>query len=184
MEYEVALSRSWQELESLAQEKVLSIRLLDGSYTVDLEKKTVFSLSCNVPCKAYTAILILHHVSKKIKGLSSLTGEWISFRELSGGEGYYPTFKKRVLDVIVRKYGKTPENLFGLVKHQSAKKAQLADASVCMDTFETSAPVLITLWRGDEEFGPEANLLYDRSIKDIFCTEDIVVLSELVAHSI
>jgi len=38
--------------------------------------------------------------------------------------------------------------------------------------------------RGDEEFGPEANILFDKSITDIFCTEDIVVLSEHAAAHI
>jgi hypothetical protein len=40
------------------------------------------------------------------------------------------------------------------------------------------------LWRGDEEFGPEANLLFDRSITEIFCTEDVVITAEIVASTI
>ena len=44
--------------------------------------------------------------------------------------------------------------------------------------------ILITISKADEEFGPDANILFDKNISDIFCTEDIVVLTEMVAHLI
>jgi hypothetical protein len=40
------------------------------------------------------------------------------------------------------------------------------------------------MWRPDEEFGPEANLLFDKSITGIFCTEDIVVLAGIIASEV
>ena len=184
MEYEVALKKAWERLAQLAGERIHSLRFLGDDYEVDIDKKTVFSVSCNVPAKVYTSILILHYLIRKINGLPPIKGEWISFKELVGGEGYYPSFKKRVIDTITRKYGKNPDNLLALVERFRAKKAELADVSVVLDTIEESAPFLITLWRGDEEFGPEANILFDKSIADIFRTEDIVVLSEVVVHSI
>ncbi|NQU94645.1 MAG: DUF3786 domain-containing protein [Candidatus Omnitrophica bacterium] len=184
MEYEVALNNAWERLAQVMEERTHSLRFLGDDYEVNVDKKTVFSVSCNVPAKVYTSILILHYLIRKIKGLPSIKGEWISFKELVGGEGYYPNFKKRVINTITRKYGKNPEALLTLVERFRAKKAELADVSVVLDTIEESTPFLITLWRGDEEFGPEANLLFDKSITDIFGTEDIVVLSEVVAHSI
>jgi len=115
--------------------------------------------------------------------LPPITGEWISFKQLPGGQGYYPVFKKRVIDPIIRKYGASPEALFELTGRVKAKKAQLADVSVVVDVFD-SVPTLITLSRADEEFGPEANILFDKSVKDIFCTEDVVILAEFVVYSI
>jgi len=41
-------------------------------------------------------------------------------------------------------------------------------------------PILVKLWKGDEEFAPEANMLFDRSISRIFCTEDVAVLAGFV----
>jgi len=49
-----------------------------------------------------------------------------------------------------------------------------------VDVFK-GVPVLVELWAGDDEFGPEANMLFDKSIRDIFCIEDIVVLGGFVA---
>ncbi|MFH1594629.1 MAG: DUF3786 domain-containing protein [Candidatus Omnitrophota bacterium] len=184
MEYKTALAKAWLELTNLSKDKRYTVRFLSDKYDVDLESGQILSLSCNIPVKEYAAILILHYLIKKLKGLPSLREEWVSFKEFVGGQGYYPAFKKRVIGTIRKKYGQKPEGLYGLAERFRAKKAQLADVSVVLDTFETIVPILITFWRKDEEFGPEANVLFDKSITDIFCTEDIAVLSEIVAHSI
>ena len=44
--------------------------------------------------------------------------------------------------------------------------------------------MLITIWKADDEFGPDANILFDKNITKIFCIEDTVVLTEIVAHTI
>ena len=183
MGYEVALLKAWLELENTTKDKTLSIKFLADEYSIDLENKRVLSLSCNVPAKEYIGILILHYLIQKFKGLPFITGDWIAFRQLEGGLGYYPTFKKRVIATITRKYGSKPDELLKLTERFDAHRIELADISVVVEVLE-SVPILIELWKGDDEFGPEVNVLYDKSIKDIFCTEDIVVLSEVLAHSI
>ncbi|MCQ9206694.1 MAG: DUF3786 domain-containing protein [Omnitrophica bacterium] len=183
MEYEQALRKAWAQVESLTEKKRHSVRFLNDNYDVDPEKRSVLSLSCNAPAKSYLSILILHYLIRALKGLPTVKNEWISFKELPGGAGYYPTFKKRVIDTVIGKYGSRPDCLLEITGRFKAKKAQLADISVVLETFD-NVPVLITFWRGDDEFGPEANVLFDKGIVDIFCTEDIVVLAEFIAHSI
>ena len=183
MGYDVALSKSWSELENLTRDKNISIRFLSDEYTVDLENKRVLSLSCNAPAKDYISILILHYLKQKMKGLPLISGEWVSFKQLEGGQGYYSAFKRRVIEPIMRKYGGNPEALLELIERFKAKRIQLADYSIVLDIFD-GVPALITLWRGDEEFGPEANILFDKSIEDIFCTEDVAVFAGFVARNI
>lgn len=183
MGYEVALAKAWLELENLNREAKGSVRFLADEYEVDLENKRVLSFGCNVPAKDHIGILVLHYLIQKLKGISPVTGEWISFHQLPGGQGYYPAFKKRVIAPIVRKYGANPEALFELTERFRAKRVQLADISVVVNALD-SVPVLITFSRADEEFGAEANVLFDKNIEDIFCTEDIVVLAEFIAGSV
>jgi hypothetical protein len=45
-------------------------------------------------------------------------------------------------------------------------------------------PALVKVWKPDEDFGPDANIYFDRSIREIFCTEDIVVLAGIIAASL
>ena len=183
MGYDVAINKAWEELAKLNPAKTLSVKFLADEYSVDLENKRVISLSCNAPAKDFTAILILHYLIQKLKGLPALTEEWLTFREFSGIEGYYPAFKQRVIEPIIRKYGSSSQGLFSVLTRLPAKKVDLADAAIVLDVFE-GVPTLIKLWGKDEEFAADANVLFDRSISAIFCTEDIVVLAGVIASQL
>ncbi|MBN2097923.1 MAG: DUF3786 domain-containing protein [Candidatus Omnitrophica bacterium] len=182
MEYTASLDQAWSEITKLTQENH-TLRFLGDEYSIDLSKKQVFSASCNIPAKPFYSILLLHYLAKKLNGLAPVKEKWMAFQELPGGQGYYSAFKKRVIDTIIRKYGASPEQLLELSERFTAKKTDTADSSVVLEVL-AGVPVLINLWRGDEEFSPSANVLFDQSIKDIFCTEDVVVLAEIVAHSL
>lgn len=183
MSYAAAIEKSWGQLLSLNPDKNILVKFLADEYTVDLEQREVFSLSCNVPAKDFTAILILHYLSQKLKGLPRLTGIWVSFKELSGVEGYYPAFRKRAIEPIIRKYGAHPENILTALERLPAKRISQGDVGIVLEVFD-GVPVLVTLWRGDEEFGPEANILFDKSISKIFCTEDTIVLAGIIASQL
>lgn len=183
MGYDIALALAWTELNKLAQEKHYTLRFLNDAYRIDWQNKQILSSSCQAPAKPHYSILLLHYLAKKLAGLSPVTGQWVSFRELSGAGGYYPAFKKRVIDVIMQKYSSNPQALLQASLRLQARETHLADMSVIVDVFD-SVPILITFWRADEEFAPELNVLFDQSISDIFCTEDVVVLAEVMAYNI
>jgi len=183
MGYEAALHKAWEEIEAVSPGKIKPVRFLADEYDIDCNNKRVLSLACNVPAKDHTAILVLHYAARRAKGLPELAGEWVSFRQLEGGQGYYPAFKKRVLDPILRKYGSNPQAIWNIDSRFKVQQADMADAAVSLDIFE-GVPVLITLWKGDDEFGAEANVLFDRSIAEIFCTEDTIVMAGLLAYNV
>jgi len=183
MSYAVAINKAWDSLIIASPSKLVSVKFLGDEYSVDLEAKSVISLACNVPAKDFTAILILHYLVQKAKGLPRLKGVWLTFRELAGIEGYYAAFRKRSIEPIIRKYGSKPENIFTVLERLPARKAEFKDVSIIVQAFE-EVPVLIKLSRPDEEFGPDANILFDHSVTSIFCTEDIVVLAGLVAAQV
>lgn len=183
MGYTIAINKAWEDLAEFNLPEPLSVKFLADEYTVDLCAQTVTSLSCNVPAKDFTAILILHYLVQKLKGLPEVTGNWQDFKTLSGIEGYALAFKKRAIEPIIRKYGENPEGILAVLERLPAKRINQADIGVVLEVLE-GVPALITLWRSDEEFGPEANLLFDRSITKIFCTEDIVVLAGMIASQL
>jgi hypothetical protein len=176
MSYEAALSKAWDQIERLSAEKKFALKFFSDEYSVDAADRKIMSLSCNVPAKDFVSILLLHYLEQKLKGLPALSGEWISFKELPSGEAYYPAFRKRAIEPLLRKYGSNPEGIFKGI----AKKIDQADAAVTMEAF-AGVPVMVEIWKGDDEFKAEANLLFDRSIARIFCTEDVAVLAGFVA---
>jgi len=183
MTYQAALDKAWEDLNKINQQEIASIRFLGDEYALDIKERKVLSLACNVPAKDFTAILILHYLTVKAKGLPVLTGEWLSFKELSGIQGYLPAFRIRAIEPIIRKYGHNPKAILEALDRLPAKKVDQGDIGIVLEAFE-GVPVLIILWRPDQEFGPEANMLFDKSITQIFCTEDIVVLAGFVASQL
>jgi hypothetical protein len=183
MGYEVAFKKAWDDLANLKAPKNLSVKFLADEYSVDSVAEKIFSLSCNTPAKDFTSILILHYLAQKLKGLPALSSQWLTFRELSGIEGYTEAYHQRSIEPIIRKYGHNPDAFKEVLNRLPGKLTEGGDISMIIEVF-ANVPVLIKLWKQDEEFGPDANMYFDASIKNIFCTEDIVVLAQIVASQL
>jgi len=183
MGYEVALRKAWDELAKVGLSQGKTVKFLADEYALDLESRRVMSLSCNAPAKDFSAILILHYLVASSRGLPALSGKWVSFKEVAGVEGYSGAFRKRVIEPVLRKYGNNPEGLLSVLERFPGQKASEGDVGIILEVFKGVA-AMILLWRADEEFGPEANVLFDENIKKIFCTEDTVVLAGMIAGAL
>ena len=183
MGYDTALKNAWMILSKLNIGNSLSVRFLADQYSLDFKNREVISFSCNAKAKDFVSVLVLHYVAKNTQGLPPLEGRWHNFKELSGIEGYQQAFRNRVIEPAIRKYGSNPAGIFNVLERLPARKAEQADAAVVVEVFD-GVPVLVELWAGDEEFGPEANMLFDGNITDIFCIEDIIVMGGFLAASL
>jgi hypothetical protein len=160
---------------------MITVRFLGDEYSVDTGGRKILSLACNVPAKDFYAILLLHYLAARFNGLPTLAGEWVDFKEIARVEGYEGAFRGRCIEPIIRKYGSCVKHLLHVIEKLPGKVVQQADAAVVIQAFE-GVPVLVTLWGADDEFSPDANMLFDRSITSIFCVEDVVVLGQILAH--
>lgn len=183
MSYEVAIGKAWQDLGQILEGPKYSIRLLSDSYEIDLKDKSIISNSCNVFTKEYLTILILHYLIGFLKNGYKKSGEWISFKEIEGGESYYPAFRKSVLEFLLKKFANKPETLFSVLERFRAEKIDFGDAAVEIETFP-DVFVRIILWKADVEFGPDATILFDKNITKIYSMEDVVVFSHFVTANL
>ena len=103
----------------------------------------------------------------------------LPFRELPEGVVYFPTYLKRTVQPLVRFFGQEPENLYGVSQVLNARKTDFGDLAVTIDAF-SQVPITIVIWKGDEEFSPEGNILFDANISDYLPTEDITILCETI----
>jgi len=183
MGYEAASKKAWEDLSKLKPAKNLSVKFLADDYTVDIGQRRVFSSACNVQAKEFIGILLLHYLAKELTGLPVPSGQWLTFREFSGIEGYYEAFHRRCIKPLIRKYGRNPDALKDIPTRIPGHLSDGADVSLVIEAF-VGVPVLVKFWKQDAEFGPDANIYFDSSIKKIFCTEDIVVLAQIVASQL
>jgi len=181
MTYEAALTKAWEELQKLSGSGRQTIEFLGETYKIDAENRRVTSICAKETTKDHLTILLLHYLIGVHRGPVVPSGEWISFKDIDGGAIYYPAFREASIEPIIGKYGSKPSALIDLLGRFNGKKIEAGDAGIELAVFK-DLPVRIVLWKGDEEFSPEATILFDKSITKIFSTEDITVLSRLIAH--
>jgi hypothetical protein len=107
-------------------------------------------------------------------------GEWITYREVPSGEFYWSAFVKRAKSPLVGFFGNRPKLLMELAPKVGGEKAQeqSADATVLVKAFP-KVPILIQLWAGDDEFPPEGNVLFDKTVSQYLPTEDVALAAGL-----
>jgi hypothetical protein len=183
MTYEAAIIRGWEELAGLSDKDRHEAHFMGDTYEIDLARKSASSVSCNTPAKDHLTIILLHYLIGSFKEGYAPGGEWVSFKDIEGGEFYYPAYRESVIKPLLRKYGQKPEALLEALGRFKGKKIAEGDIGMELETFP-GLYVKVILWKGDDEFGPEATMLYDRNITRIFTMEDVVVFSRFITHNL
>ena len=187
MPYDAAINKAWGELEKLSQVDKYKVKLLKCTYEVDLKLKSItLAPSTAAVTENHLVILLLHYLigsSVPLKEQKGLSGEWISFKEIEGGEAYYPAFYNSVIKPLLIRYGDNPESIYSAVTALNGRRLTEGDVSVEFVTFQ-DVRVRIIFWKADSEFGPEANILFDKNITKIYSMEDIAVFAHFVVSQL
>jgi hypothetical protein len=111
------------------------------------------------------------------KGVKA-TGETIAYRDVSGGNIYYPCFEGRCLKRFAFTFN---YNLEGLKKAMAVLNAEPQTIGDLSWRFEFINNMFMTaiLWIGDDEFPPEAQILFDANFPSAFSAEDMAVMGDI-----
>jgi hypothetical protein len=127
--------------------------------------------------KQLGAILVLRYLASASKVQPS--GHGISYRQLPGGNMYYPAFKARVIDIVGAMYHHDPRLLFSAIQYMGARKREFGDASIDVPVFP-KLPVTVIVWKGDSEVHGSANVLFDDTASKLLHTEDLAAVGTFV----
>jgi hypothetical protein len=124
-------------------------------------------------------VLVLHYLQGS--GKSRVTGNWVAYREIPGAGFYFSVFAKRAIEPLKKVFG---NNLEGFETAAAALKGQPIEAGDAGYEFALfpKTPLQLILYRGDEEFAAEANILFDAGIKDQLSPEDAAWLASLLVY--
>jgi hypothetical protein len=159
----------------LKSEKIISLDYLNRTYLIKYPEAEVTLKDTEEHVTIVDKILLLHYVAQA-RG-TPLSGQLISFKELSEAAGYFPTFYKRAIKPLVTYFGNEPDKLPEMAELIGGRKADYGDASVTIHALPM-VPLTLVLWKGDAEFSPEGTIMFDRAITDYLPTEDIIILCQ------
>lgn len=170
--------KSGAQYQVIDSPKMIVVEYLNRPYQVALPDIEISVKGSKETVPLRDKILILHYLTQA-KG-TPLSNKIITYKELPEGANYFPTFVKRAIKPLIDHFGKEPHRLVDVAGVLGGHKADYGDAAVTINAF-SKVPITLILWRGDAEFPPEANILFDSTISDYLTTEDINVLCETIA---
>ncbi len=158
-------------------QKSITVQYLNQPYSISLPDVGISRVDSSEVISLRDKILILHYLL--IAKGTPLANKLITFRELPEGGVYYPTFAKRTIQPLTDNFGTEPRLLLEIGKKLGGEKVDYGDMAISINAF-ARVPITIVLWRSDNEFPPQGNVLFDATISDYLPTEDITVLCETI----
>ena len=110
-------------------------------------------------------------------------GQWKTFREMPWGEMYIKPYTGRVLTRAAFTFGTRVAAFRAAAEKMGAEPVKHGDAGYRFDLIG-GYQMQILVWEGDEEFSPNAQILYSDNFADGFAAEDRVVAGDILISTI
>ena len=119
-------------------------------------------------------ILILHYL-ENTSGAEP-EGANVDFKQVPQGSFYWSAFVSRAQKPLLMTFGNAPDFYLQVATAMGGSPQPFGDAAARFLAFPL-VPITHVLWRGDEEFDPEASILFDATVPEHLPTEDIAALA-------
>jgi hypothetical protein len=169
--------KSGADYKVVDSKQIITVEFLNQRYQLTFPDIEVSLVGAEAEVPASDKILILHYLT--LASGKPLSGRLIAFQELPEGASYQRTFAKRSIEPLVKYFSPEPGRLLELAKGLGGSKADYGDVAVKISGFKM-VPVTLVLWRGDDEFPPRGNILFDATISEYLSTYDITVLCDAI----
>ncbi|MDD5772503.1 MAG: DUF3786 domain-containing protein [bacterium] len=142
--------------------KQICVNVFNEKFTVDLEKQIITS-SAQGKVSPLLPLFLLHYLacSKDIPLCNTLA----SPHQLKGGIFFFRGAHELPLDKIAEKFGNDLEKFLEKGKKLGGEKVKFGDAAVKLNLLPR-IPVIFIIWKKDEEFESQVNLILDKSVEE------------------
>jgi len=154
-----------------SQKKIYTIQVWGDDYAIYLEEKKIEKISQNGnKPHAFFPLFILYYLlnAKDIE----LLNEWISEKELPGGNTFFRGPHKIPTHLISDKYNNQVQQFKNKCEQLGGVPFNEADAAYVFN-ITSKIPVAVLFWDGDDDFPAESKILFDKTIAE-HLTSDII----------
>lgn len=154
------------------------IRIWDEEYRVDAAQKRILPERWGGGLlKEYMDLFVVHYLMKA--RAPSLTGKWVSEKDIPGGSAFFRGPHTLPTADIADAFGENLDGFAAVCEGLGGRPLDMADAAYVFE-ITPAVPMAILLWEGDEDFGAESRLLFDRSIDRHLPLDIIYAIAVLV----
>lgn len=176
--YEQAISLAKAQLEKLAPEAVeknTGVKWTGTDYEIPWFNTTTKMADCAIDEK----IIQLHYLIGN--GPKNPRGVYINYKQVPGGAIYNDNFIKRCINPMVKTFSKDLDGFLKMGKQLGGVQQNLGHMSFTLNLLPY-IPVTFVIWQGDDEIKDSGAVLFDETIIDWFCAEDVVVLASICIY--
>ena len=177
----VAREPSDETLSSLGvvpQGGIIRVPVLNRQLLLDLDKRQI--TSDGSAARVGWALLVLHYL---LADDTSLDTREVSFGHFPECRGYLDVFRKRIIGRFLHTIGRTSEQFQQASERLNATRVSGPGTAYRFDVLPR-VPITIVRHDGDEELGPDANVIYRADAERLLPTEDCVVVAELLLETL
>ena len=154
-----------------------SVKLLGTTYTITHPQYTITPETLPLPTQTFLLRYLMESRS------CPWQGEWKTFRQMPWGEMYHKPYTGRVLTRAAFTFGTRVAAFRAACEKLHAVHLRHGDAGFQFD-FLGNYRMQILVWEGDDEFPPNAQVLYSDNFADGFAPEDRVVAGDILISTI
>lgn len=161
--------------------KRFALKLLNREFTIAWPDYAIFPGDGGARPPLPTQTFLLRYL---LEGREApWTGTWKTFREMPWGELYIKPYTGRVLTRAAFTFGTRLEDFRAAAQKLGALPLNHGDAGFQFDLIGPYQ-MQILVWAGDEEFPPNAQVLYSDNFASGFAAEDRVVAGDILISCI
>lgn len=162
----------------LEQDSCFEVKFIGQSYRVTYPGGIITGPGGETPL--YHSIFILHYLVTADG--SPLSGEWIAYRHLPGGDIYTEPFRRRAVLPFLRAFGSNAEAFVRAAAALGGNRLEGSGTGMAIPVFPR-VPLNFTLWPGDKELPASATILFDARAASYLPTEDYAHLPALLVEA-
>ena len=161
--------------------EAFTVTLLGRSFTISHPDYTIRALDNGPVPPLPTQTFLLRYLLESKN--SPWGGTWKTFREMPWGEMYIKPYTGRVLTRAAFTFGTRVNAFRAAAEKMGAVALPHGDAGYQFDLIG-GYRMQIMVWEGDEEFPPNAQVIYSDNFAEGFAAEDRVVAGDILISTI
>lgn len=139
------------------------VTMLSTDYVVDLVDREILSIQPDSSQKLAEFLEQLCILAYLINARDlPVAGKLVRAENLPGGQFFFRGLHSLPTEKLERVFGHQPERLYEAAEQFDAERCKHGDASVQLRVLPR-VPLMIVIWRADEEFSARASILFDQT---------------------
>lgn len=192
--YKVAYDLEWKKLKQLepldvskrlgveynSENKQFVVPFFKEDYILDFEEESIYRKDDNFIPSIDDSIMILNYLTFSIYQTKE-DNSWVTLKEIpNGGVLFFPSFQNMSVKRLIQKFGNDIKQFEENALKLGGEEVKFGDKGYKFQVLP-KVSICAVMWEGDEDFSPNASILFNPSIQYLMHIETVIGAGMCVA---